>query len=123
MTISEVPPPPPPPLPQMLLPLVDEVEEIPPWVMEYEKATSKSGPLLEDEEELPSWATDFGKALAAQVVSTTSQLSPSTLLQVEEDDDFNHYWAMQSIWPQLASRLLHQLQFWFLAATAPHLWA
>eukprot|EP00971_Amphidinium_carterae_P008187 161756-Amphidinium_carterae.1 len=97
MTISEIPPPP--PLPQILLPPVDEVEEIPPWVMEYERATSKTVPLLDDEEDLPSWATDFGKALAVQVVSTTSQLSPSTLLQVEEDDDFNHYWAMQSMAP------------------------
>eukprot|EP00971_Amphidinium_carterae_P095255 1884476-Amphidinium_carterae.1 len=99
MTISEVPPPPPPLLSQMHPFPVEEVEEIPPWVMEYERATSKSVPLLDEEEELPSWATDFGKALAVQVVSTTSQLSPSTLLQVEEDDDFNHYWAMQSMAP------------------------
>eukprot|EP00971_Amphidinium_carterae_P335575 6471511-Amphidinium_carterae.1 len=54
---------------------------------------------LEDEEDIPSWATDYGKALAANVISTASQFSPSTLLHIEEDDDPNHYWATQTMAP------------------------
>eukprot|EP00971_Amphidinium_carterae_P104721 2073913-Amphidinium_carterae.1 len=60
---------------------MDEDEEIPPWVTDYERATAMPAIPMEEEDEIPSWATDFGKALAAQVISTTSQLSPSTLLQ------------------------------------------
>eukprot|EP00971_Amphidinium_carterae_P259301 5145263-Amphidinium_carterae.1 len=99
VTMNEVPPPPPPPLPHFLLPAHDEEEEIPSWVTDYERAAAISATPIEEEDEIPSWATDFGKALAVQVISTTSQLSPSTLLQVEEDDDYNHYWAMQTMAP------------------------
>eukprot|EP00971_Amphidinium_carterae_P271736 5392091-Amphidinium_carterae.1 len=59
----------------------------------------------EDDEDIPSWATDYGKALAANVISTTSQFSPSTLLHIEEDDDPNHYWATQTMAP---ARILPQ---------------
>eukprot|EP00971_Amphidinium_carterae_P032529 640537-Amphidinium_carterae.1 len=101
VTMNEVPPPPPPPLPHFQFLPHDEDEEIPSWVTDYERAAATSAKPMEEEEEIPSWATDFGKALAVQVIATTSQLSSSTLLQVEpeEDDDYNHYWAMQTMAP------------------------
>eukprot|EP00971_Amphidinium_carterae_P352129 6492444-Amphidinium_carterae.2 len=95
VTMLEVPPPPP-PLPHIQF-LPQDDDDIPTWVTDYERAIANVTKV--DEEEIPSWATDFGKERAAQVIATTSQLSPSSLLPVQEEDDYNHYWAMQTMAP------------------------